>query len=120
MCLLCHNAMSDETVKKQLQEALEDPQFEVWNMTSISHIMLSMSGMNGFEVAYIAQELFRNYIGWHKERSDNETAIKSLEITLGGFETIIQKAQENGYTDEQLKEAVKKTFHEERERIKII
>ncbi len=109
MCLLCHQNMSDETVKEQLLESLENPQFEVWNNTSISHLTISMVGFNGYEVADLANTLFKRYILWARENGlsiSDATATMVEEIAV---RLTLEKSQ--GINDEQLKGAIRASFH---------
>lgn len=53
MCIECHKHLSDETVIKQLSEPNSIQEYMRLNMTSISHILIVMSGVNG----EIAREL---------------------------------------------------------------
>jgi hypothetical protein len=64
MCRQCHSGLSDETVKAQLQESLDNPQFEKWNTTSLSHILIAAEGVNGPEVRVIALELAEKFYQW--------------------------------------------------------
>ena len=104
MCRSCHDSLSDAIIKKQLEDALIDPKFEVWNSTSLSHIMLAMSGYNGYEVSEIAQQLFRNMIEYLK--SDGPDA-EDLNKIVDAVAADIQKCRDEGLTNEQLKEKVR-------------
>ena len=42
MCRECHANLSDEEILKQLNECLEDPQFDEWNTTSVSHLLIEI------------------------------------------------------------------------------
>ena len=64
MCRQCHAGLSDETVKTQLQESLDNPQFEKWNTTSLSHILIAAEGENGPEARAIALELAEKFYNW--------------------------------------------------------
>ncbi len=70
--------MSDETVKKQLTESLKNPQFEVWNSTSISHLNIIKSGHNGEENKQMAIKLLNQYREWqyYEEHSVYNDIIK--------------------------------------------
>ena len=78
MCLLCHQNMSDETIKQQILESLEDPKFEVWNSTSISHLTISLCGFNGYEVSDLSYRLFTNYISYLKDKGEDITNLETL------------------------------------------
>lgn len=42
MCRYCHDNLSDETILKQLNECLHDHQFDEWNTTSLSHLLVEV------------------------------------------------------------------------------
>ena len=42
MCRQCHNNISDEEILKQLNECLENPQFDEWNTSSLSHFLVEI------------------------------------------------------------------------------
>lgn len=64
MCLKCHKGLSSEIVTKQLKDSLDNPQFEKWNETSISHLCLAYIGINGEEAKNYAKQLLDNYVSW--------------------------------------------------------
>ena len=101
--------MSDEMVKKQLLETLENPQFEVWNSTSVSHLTLSVIGFNGYEVAELAHTLLNRFIVWARENGvpiDESTVTKIDEMVLH-----LAQGKSKGITDEQLKETIRASLH---------
>jgi len=64
MCYQCHSKLSDENVNKTLKSALENPEFEKWNNTSISHLCITSLGFNGEEARLLSNQLFEEYITW--------------------------------------------------------
>lgn len=42
MCRYCHNNLSDETILNELNECLKNPQFDEWNTSSVSHILVEI------------------------------------------------------------------------------
>ena len=106
MCIKCHQNMSDEMVKKQLMESLDNPRFELWNMTSLNHLMLSMSGHNGREVAILSYELLKMYDSWLKE-SGKEMA---LGYFLGLGESVVESLKISEITDEEIKKIAEISF----------
>ena len=52
MCLKCHLGLSDSIVCSEMQEELDNGtiNFNIYNSTSISHIIIACSGYNGLEV----------------------------------------------------------------------
>lgn len=69
MCLSCHQGLSDDVIKQQLTDSLVNPKYEVWNSTSLSHIRISMTGINGKEVQEVATKLYEAYIQWAEEQN---------------------------------------------------
>ena len=45
MCIQCHNGLSDEMIEKQFSESINNPQYNEWNRTSYSHLVIAMSGV---------------------------------------------------------------------------
>ena len=108
MCFLCQQNMSDETVKQQILKSIENPRFEVWNSTSISHIFLCLSGFNGYEVAELAYHLLKNYIAWAKEAGmDFDEYKDSIDYIASGLAI----AKSDGVTNEDLKARVRASLH---------
>jgi len=61
MCIRCHN---DPHIVKQLQDALQNPCFPMWNITSFSHILIIISGYNGSEAHQLAIMLAEKFYQW--------------------------------------------------------
>jgi len=68
MCLICHQGLSDDVLKQQLENNLINPKYEVWNSISLSHIRLSMTGINGKEVQEVATKVYESYIQWAEDQ----------------------------------------------------
>ena len=47
MCYKCHQELSNETIKEQLMNTIITKNFDQWNTTSISHMLIIGSGLNG-------------------------------------------------------------------------
>lgn len=71
MCLSCHQGLPDETVLKQLNDAIIRPEFDKWNTTSVSHIILAAIGLNGPEARFSAIKLLGQFILWRKTQPLN-------------------------------------------------
>lgn len=71
MCLKCHQGLSDEYVLQSSLDSLSNPQFEKWNTTSLSHLFIEISGVNGEECSQLGLQLLDNYIQY-KEHNANE------------------------------------------------
>lgn len=89
MCLQCHLGLSDETILNQLQDAINKgtSDFNEYNSTSISHIIIATSGYNGLALRNTAIKLLKMYLDWIKlnptyildENSTPEKLIKIIE-----------------------------------------
>lgn len=71
MCRECHSAFTDEDVVKQLKKIVDNPQYEKWNTTSISHIAIAASGENGDEARTLGLKLLRDYTQWRKSKPND-------------------------------------------------
>lgn len=81
MCKQCHSMFTDEEVVEQLTDHMDNPQYEKWNTTSVSHIGIAASGHNGNDARKLGLILFRNYIDWRKTQSEiymPETGIETM------------------------------------------
>lgn len=65
MCRKCHGALSDELVIAQLEESLPNPQYERWNTTSLSHMIIAIEGTNGPKAHDLALELANGFYNWY-------------------------------------------------------
>jgi hypothetical protein len=112
MCWVCHQQQPLEETKRQYLETLKEPKFEVWNMTSMSHLMLSISGVDGYEISDIALELFKNYINWLSEKEPEATesinSLKEMYILL--FDKM-KEYRDSGVTEEELRKLVTEKMH---------
>lgn len=68
MCISCHKGLSDEIITVQLQEALKNPEFDVWNETSLSHMAICIVGYNGIECRIMGNQLLEEYIQWKSQK----------------------------------------------------
>lgn len=67
MCIKCHRKISAEIVLQQLKDSISNPQYEIWNRCSISHLFLAAIGSDGQEAATLAIKLLNDYIKWYDE-----------------------------------------------------
>src|SRR5438105_1384454 len=91
MCKQCHDAMNDEEILRQCQDALKTPKYTVWNATSLNHTKITAVGYNGKEAQDIAIQLLLGFIEWAKANEGYEgrvnkgvfgmPSIKELEAT---------------------------------------
>ena len=91
MCLECHSHLSDSDVITQLRDSLTGTDFE-WNSTSLFHIYLAASGINGYEAQAVAFELLEKYIKWIKENPTwNRGFVLQRSCSIEDIETTTQK-----------------------------
>ena len=69
MCILCHQALTDEQVLEQINS--KDEKFEMWNDTSISHLCIAYIGFNGVECSNAAKKKLEEYIEWAQTKPDS-------------------------------------------------
>ena len=94
MCLKCHLRLDDNDILEQLTRALKEKNYELFNSTSISHIILAGHGINGFKTKEIAINLLIDFNKWTK---------KNNKYTFGDdFDTIIKELSIKNYTKEEL------------------
>ncbi len=65
--LMCNHILPDEIVLKQLKAALENKQFERYNMTSISNLALVIQN-NSDECKQLAVKLLEEYIEYYNNK----------------------------------------------------
>jgi hypothetical protein len=65
MCINCHSSFSNNQILQQLNE-IKDEHFPRFNQTSINHLQLASSGMNGPEVKDKAIEILLRFNDWKK------------------------------------------------------
>jgi len=80
MCLKCHRGLSNETLLSQLKEALDASDFHMWNGTSIQHLLIAFSGVNGREVQDISEQLIVKYLEWTDKARDCGTLTFDKDI----------------------------------------
>ena len=61
MCRQCHNNLSNEEVLYQMKEAEIEPNFNEWNTSSVSHLLIIASGHNGKESSDIANKILDKF-----------------------------------------------------------
>jgi hypothetical protein len=86
MCRQCHAGLSDETVKTQLQESLDNPEFEKWSTTSLSHVLIAAEGTNGPEARVLALELAENFYAWFLGQTNGAWQVLSSYTPNSGLE----------------------------------
>ena len=53
----------------QLKDCLTNPSYEVWNSTSISHMLIAYSGANGSKTQDLAEILIIDFLDWCKQNN---------------------------------------------------
>jgi hypothetical protein len=74
MCRDCHER---ETILEQLHEqwdSIQDnnAQFDKWNIISIFHMIIMMSGFNGEEVRELSIKIFEKFVDWYLLNNEDE------------------------------------------------
>lgn len=77
MCIKCHNNMSDVEIQKNL-EGTNSSNFDLFNMTSIVHLIFSSSGYNGEENRRLSINLLIKYYNWNI--NNHKTLISSENL----------------------------------------
>lgn len=79
MCNKCYESMDKNKLLLQLQDALNNPEFEKWNSTSVHFVVLTMTDENNCEeLRMVATDLYHAYNAWTKEGPDVQ--VESDEI----------------------------------------
>jgi len=84
MCIMCHFSCSVEKTLEDLESEIKSPKFEVWNSASISHLLISITGIDGPRVKELALELMERYIVWIKanpEKYGKESIFEMPDIS---------------------------------------
>jgi len=77
MCFLCHKKLSNETITNQLLDMLIIKNFNEWNTTTINHLIIISSGINGNNNKKIAIILLNQYIdNFLKYQSGQKSILK--------------------------------------------
>lgn len=67
MCLQCHLGLNSNTIYEQIKNIKEE-EFQYFNSTSISHLIISSSGFNNKIVREKAIENLRKYLEWKSDK----------------------------------------------------
>lgn len=100
MCLKCHSGISNQQVIDSFQKTLIEPKFEVWNSTSISHIIIAACGYNGLTARKLALELLGKYMDWLN--MPNESNLIPVDERKKIREILVVKLKELNELDESL------------------
>lgn len=73
----------------------ENPKYEKWNITSISHLSLTAMGVNGKEAQKRAYELLNGYIEWKYNNTYKTDGTLMGNPTTEYVKSIIKKTNEN-------------------------
>jgi hypothetical protein len=88
--------LTDEQITRQLRVSLDDPRFDKWNTTSVSHAAISATGHNGEEARKLGLELLKRFIEWRRTKPDGympESGLESM-FTVYDLERIYKIADE--------------------------
>ena len=62
----CHHVLDNDTVVKQLTNALQHCEYADWNSTSLSHLLMIVRGCNGSEAHSLALQLVEKFYIWYE------------------------------------------------------
>lgn len=84
MCKQCHSYLSDADVLLQLNSSLDsknrNDEFEQWNTTSVSHVLIALSGHNGPVCKEVAAKLLQRFLDWYeKNKPDRYYPVCGIE-----------------------------------------
>jgi hypothetical protein len=96
MCFQCHMGLTDEMVTTQMRETLENPQFNEWNTTSVSHVAIASTGHNGEPARELGLNLLKQFIEWRRTMPDGYMPNSGMEsmFTVYDLERIYKIADE--------------------------
>jgi len=88
--------LTNEQITTQLRVSLDDPHFDKWNTTSVSHAAIAATGHNGEKARELGLELLKMFIEWRRTKPDGympETGMESM-FTVYDLERIYKIADE--------------------------
>lgn len=124
MCMQCHGFLSDAQVLIELNQAVDckGKEFEQWNTTSVSHILIAASGHNGEVCKKVAVKVLQRFYDWY-EKNKNDSYVPRCGIERmypkRCFLDIINIIKDNpNKTDKELLELCGKNIEEARKKSK--
>ena len=97
--------MPKEETLRQLRETIENPRYEVWNGTSLSHLFINATGIDGSECRILSLRLLDGYISFMERNAD--VAVNDDEMTKEEVIRIMRTEVEkiSNWTPEQMHNA---------------
>ena len=94
MCIKCHIGLSDSIVCSNMQDEIDNgsKNFNIYNSTSISHIIIAASGFNGLNIRGKAIKLLENYKNW---LFLNPKYVLNNDLTPNKIKILIEKIKNN-------------------------
>lgn len=86
MCLYCHLGETSESSVRSLRNALENPEFEIWNTTSLSHVLLAVRGLDGSEAHELGCQLIEQFYDWFLGKTNGYWEYFTNYFPSHGFE----------------------------------
>jgi hypothetical protein len=71
--------LTNEQITNRLRETVENPSFEKWNTTSLSHVAIAGTGHNGEPAREMALELLLKFIEWRRTKPDSYMPESGME-----------------------------------------
>lgn len=107
MCLQCHQGISDAEVERQLRGSLSEPKYELWNATSLNHLIISLCGYNGYECSELSYQLLKGFINFCKNNKEAIPSIVQLEGQIDKMREFIVNGKRDGILEDDLKHGVR-------------
>lgn len=100
---------TDQETVEQLQRTLDNPRFELWNVTSVMHILSDLSGTHGLQAAELALQIMRMYFEHvqMQEHALNGAEYAGIMEALAQADAKFEEWRNSGKTDEEIKENAK-------------
>ena len=120
MCLQCHQSSDDNHCDSpEMADLLKNPGFEKWNSTSVSHVFIYYSGVNGIKAQELAGQIIENLIKYLRE-NDKTNVETMIPEPLGETDNIekMYLSMKNYpelkiQTDDEFSQRKKAIFHED-------
>lgn len=102
MCLQCHKNFPDAYVLEDMKENKENPQYEKWNTTSLSHCIIIALGANGKEAQKICREILDNYISWMEDK--NVSNLEKMKKMVEGINKVVDHIESLNLSQKQIRD----------------
>ena len=98
MCIYCYSGLDNEYIYNDFKNALNNKSYDLFNKTSICHILYGALNYNGESVKKIAIQLLEEYDIW---------AIENNPLKFGfNLTNMIEELKKLNYTEQQAREYI--------------